>query len=346
MKAVVLVGGFGTRLRPLTLTRPKQMLPILHQPMIEHVLEHLAAAGIEEAVLSMGYKPDAFADAYPDGVCAGVKLHYAIEPEPLDTAGAIRFAALHAGIAERFVVVNGDVLTDLDLTALVAFHDEHGGEGTIALHQVEDPSAFGVVPTDDDGRVLAFVEKPPREEAPTDLINAGTYVLEASVLDRIAEGRKVSIEREVFPAMVADQALFAMSGNTYWIDTGTPPKYRESQLDLLDGRRGEPANGVHPSAEIADDAKVTRSVIGAGARIGSGAVVRGSFVLPGAVVGAGATVERAILGERSHVGDGARVDDLAVLGDDAVVGAGLRVSGGSVGVGEHLEVDAASEAKD
>ncbi|QXC61436.1 NDP-sugar synthase [Aquihabitans sp. G128] len=338
MKAVVLVGGFGTRLRPLTLTTPKQMLPILHKPMIEHVLEHLASHGINEAVLSMGYRPDAFADAYPEGLCAGVKLHYAIEPEPLDTAGAIRFAARHAGIADRFVVVNGDVLTDLDIGALVRFHDEHHGEGTIALHKVDDPSAFGVVPTEADGKVIAFVEKPPRDEAPTDLINAGTYVLEASVLDRIADGRKVSIEREVFPAMVADGVLYATPGDTYWIDTGTPPKYLQSQMDLLRGVRGERAQGIHPSATIAPDAVVARSVIGEGVEIGAGAAVRGSIVMPGAKVGAGAVVERAILGRRSVVGAGARVDDLAVLGDDAVVGPDLRVSGGSVGVGEHLEL--------
>ncbi|MCB1030943.1 MAG: NDP-sugar synthase [Acidimicrobiales bacterium] len=336
MKAVVLVGGFGTRLRPLTFTTPKQMLTILHRPMIEHVLDHLARHGITEAVLSMGYRPDAFSDAYPDGECAGVKLHYAIEPEPLDTAGAIRFAALDAGIDERFVVVNGDVLTDLDIGALVDFHVSHGGEGTIALHQVEDPSAFGVVPTEPDGRVIAFVEKPPREEAPTDLINAGTYVLEASVLDRIADGRKVSIEREVFPAMVADQALYAMSGDTYWIDTGTPVKYMQSQLDLLDGVRGEPAEGIHASATVAPDAKVSRSVVGPGAVVESGAVVRDSIVLAGAHLGADCVVDRAIVGPSAKVGSGARIEDLAVLGDRAEVAAGLRVSGGSVGIDEHL----------
>jgi mannose-1-phosphate guanylyltransferase len=339
VRAVVLVGGFGTRLRPLTETTPKQMLPILHKPMIEHVIEHLALHGVDDAVLSMGYRPDAFVDAYPGGLCAGVKLHYAIEPEPLDTAGAIRFAARHADITERFVVVNGDVLTDLDLAALVDFHAAHGGEGTIALHQVEDPSAFGVVPTDDDGRVLAFVEKPPRDEAPTDLINAGTYVLEASVLDRIADGRKVSIEREVFPAMVADGALYAMSGDTYWIDTGTPPKYLQAQMDLLRGLRGERANGIHPSADIAADATVARSVVGAGAVIESGATVRGSVIMAGARVGARAVVERAIVGRRAHVGSEARVDDVAVLGDDASVAPGLRVSGGTVGVGERLDID-------
>ena len=333
----MLVGGFGTRLRPLTAETPKQMLPILHRPMIEHVLAHLAAHGVDDAVLSMGYRPDAFADAYPDGRCAGVTLHYAIEPEPLDTAGAIRFAALDAGIDERFLVVNGDVLTDLDLGELVAFHAEHGGEGTIALHRVEDPSAFGVVPTDDDGRVLAFVEKPTREEAPTDLINAGTYVLEPSVLDRIAPDRKVSIEREVFPAMVADGALFAMSGDTYWIDTGTPPKYLQSQLDLLDGVRGAPVEGIHAEADVAPDAKVQRSVVGPGATVGAGAEVRDAVLCAGARIGDGAIVDRAIVGPGATVGDGARVDDLAVLGDRAVVGPRLRVSGGIVGVDEHLE---------
>lgn len=337
MRAVVLVGGFGTRLRPLTLTTPKQMLPILHKPMIEHVLEHLSHHGIDDAVLSMGYRPDAFADAYADGVCAGVSLHYAIEPEPLDTAGAIRFAALDAGIDERFVVVNGDVLTDLDIGALVDFHDRCEAEGTIALHEVEDPSAFGVVPTDGDGRVLAFVEKPPRDEAPTDLINAGTYVLEPQVLDRIADGRKVSIEREVFPAMVADGVLFAMSGDTYWIDTGTPPKYLQAQLDLLSGLRGEPEQGVHPDASIDPTADVSRSVVGAGCVVEAGAVVRRSVLLPGSVVRAGAVIDRAILGRGAEVGGGARVEDVAVLGDRSSVGAGLRMSGGTLGLDEHLE---------
>lgn len=336
MRAVVLVGGFGTRLRPLTFTTPKQMLPIIHKPMIEHVLEHLATHGITDAVLSMGYRPDAFADAYPNGSCAGVAVHYAVEPEPLDTAGAIRFAALDAGISERFVVVNGDVLTDLDVNALIDFHEAHGAEGTIALHRVDDPSAFGVVPTDPQGRVEAFVEKPPRDEAPTDLINAGTYVLEASVLDRIAADRKVSIEREVFPAMVADGTLYAMDGHTYWIDTGTPAKYLQAQIDLLRGERGEKVQGVHPGARIEEGAIVARSVVGAGAHVAAGAEVRGSILLPGCSVGPHAVVERAIVGPGATIGEGARVDDLAVLGDRAVVDAGLRVSGGSVGVDEHL----------
>ena len=177
-------------------------------------------------------------EAYPEGRVAGIGLTYAVEPEPLDTAGAVRFAATFAGIDETFVVVNGDVLTDLDLTALVAFHRARGAEGTIALHPVADPSAFGVVPTDDDGRVTAFVEKPPRDEAPTNEINAGTYVLEPSVLARIPEGGRVSIERETFPAMVRDRRLFARSDDRYWLDTGTPAAFLEANFDYLNHKRG------------------------------------------------------------------------------------------------------------
>ena len=248
MQAIVLVGGFGTRLRPLTLSTPKQMLPVGNRPMLERVVGHLARHGIDRAVLSMGYRPDAFRDAYPDGTCAGVELHYAIEPEPRDTAGAIRFAADDAGIDERFVVLNGDVLTDLDVTDLVARHEAAGAEATLALHRVEDPSAFGVVPTEADGRVIAFIEKPPRDEAPTDLINAGTYVLEPSVLGRIEPDVPVNVERVTFPAIAADRALYAFDGNTYWIDAGTPATLLEANLDLLTGRRGEPQDGVHPDA--------------------------------------------------------------------------------------------------
>lgn len=326
-QAVVLVGGFGTRLRPLTNATPKQMLPILHRPMIEHVIDHLAEHGIEEAVLSMGYRPDRFTEAYPSGVFNGVKLHYAVEPEPLDTAGAIRFAAKDAGIAEQFIVVNGDVLTDLDIGALVAFHDERGADGTIALHRVEDPSAFGVVLTDDNGRVLAFVEKPPREEAPTDLINAGTYVLEPSVIDRIAEGRKVSIEREVFPAMVDDGVLYATPGDTYWIDTGTPAKYIESQLDLIDGLRQSSDDAVHEACRIHRDAHIERSVVMTGASIGAGADVRDAVVLPGAVVEAGARIDGSIVGPRARIGAGAVLTGLTVIGDDEVVPAGAHLDG-------------------
>jgi len=353
MKAVVLVGGEGTRLRPLTLSAPKQMLPIVGVPMIERVLGHLASHGVDEAVLSLGYLPDAFMEAYPDGHASGVQLTYAVEPEPLDTAGAVRFAATFAGVDQTFVVVNGDVLTDLDLTALVAFHRERGAEGTIALHPVADPSAFGVVPTDDDGRVTAFVEKPPRDEAPTNEINAGTYVLEPSVLRRIPAGGRVSIERETFPAMVRDGGLFARADDAYWLDTGTPAAYLEANFDYVRGRRGpvvapglvDRGDGilvegdsviegtvVGPSVvfagcRIESGAVVERSILGPGTDVAAGAVVTDSVLMEGCHVAADAKVAGSIMGPRSVVGQRGDVRPVSVLGADAVVSSGTLVDG-------------------
>jgi mannose-1-phosphate guanylyltransferase len=326
MIAVVLVGGVGTRLRPLTLHTPKQMLDIVDRPMLEWVVAGLARHGVDDVVLSLGYRPDAFRARYPDGRCAGVALHYAVEPEPLDTAGAIRFAALDAGIDERFLVCNGDVLTDLDVTALVAFHESSGAEATIALHQVEDPSAFGVVPTDEQGRVLAFVEKPSRADAPTDLINAGTYVVEPSVLERIEAGRRTSIERETFPAMAQDGTLYAQhDGGVYWLDTGTPLDYLQAQLDLIDGVRGVPPEAVSSAAVVLG--RVEHSIVGAGATIEEDAEVVGSMVARGARVGAGAVVRDSILGPGSIVNEGAHVIGGSVLGQDAVVAPGAQLTG-------------------
>jgi mannose-1-phosphate guanylyltransferase len=304
------------------------MLPVGNRPMIERVLEHLGAHGVTRAVLALGYRPDAFRDAYPDGRCAGVELHYAIEPEPRDTAGAIRFAAVDAAIRERFLVLNGDVLTDLDIGALVAAHERTGAEATLALHRVEDPSAFGVVPTDEAGRVTAFIEKPPREEAPTDLINAGTYVLEPSVLARIAPDQPVNVERVTFPAMVADGTLYALDGDAYWIDAGTPETYLAANLDLINGSRQPVEPGVHPDAQV--DGAVVDAVVGPGAAIGAGALVSSSVVLAGAVIGPGARIHDAIIGARAHVGAGASLDGGTVLGDEAVVPDGTQLTGARI----------------
>ena len=327
MRAVVLVGGFGTRLRPLTHHRPKQMLPIVNRPMIEHVVGHLVAHGVDDVVLSLGYQPDGFRDAYPGGRCAGASLHYAIEPEPLDTAGAIRFAALDAGIDERFLVVNGDVLTDLDVTAFLAFHDARAAEGTVSLHRVDDPSRYGVVLTDARGRVSAFVEKPPRGEAPSDLINAGTYVLEPSVIDRIPAGRRVSVERETFPAMAAAGSLYARADGCYWIDTGTPCEYIQAQLDLVDGVRGAPIDGIHPDAEVDGNATVKRSVVGARAVVAHGARVENAVLLPGVRVCASAVVDGSVVGEGAVVAEGAQVVGGSVVGDGEVVRRGRHIDG-------------------
>ncbi len=322
MKAVVLVGGEGTRLRPLTLTTPKQMLPIGDRPMLERVLGWLRGHGIDEVVLSLGYRPEAFRRAYPGGECDGVGLRYAVEPEPLDTAGAIRFAATEGGIDDTFVVVNGDVLTGLDVTGLIGLHHERAAEATIALTPVEDPSAFGVVPTGDDGRVLAFIEKPPRDEAPTNLINAGTYVLERSVLDRIPTGRRVSIERETFPALVAAGRLYAMASDADWIDAGTPATYLAANLRY--------ASEPDRSCTVGPGAVVKDSVIGAGVTIGRDAVVESSVVMDGAAVAARAEVRNSIVGAGAKVGDGARLASLSVVGAGSSVDPGVQLAGGRV----------------
>jgi mannose-1-phosphate guanylyltransferase len=327
VKAIVLVGGFGTRLRPLTFTTPKQMLPVVGVPMIERVVTKLSEHGVTDAILSLGYRPDAFIEAYPDDVCAGVRLHYAVEPDPLDTAGAVRFAAIDAGIDSRFIVVNGDVLTDVDLAAMWKYHVDTGAEGTIHLVPVDDPSRYGVVPTDPSGRVEAFVEKPPRDEAPSNWINAGTYVLEPSVIDRIPAGRKVSIERETFPAMVADGTLFAYPSDVYWVDAGTPATYLQVQLDYVEGRRGPAEPAVAASASVADDADVQRSVIMDGAVVEGGATVVGSVLLPDSVVERNAQVLDSIIGPAATVGEGARLSSLCVIGDGIYVEAGAELTG-------------------
>jgi mannose-1-phosphate guanylyltransferase len=327
VRAIVLVGGFGTRLRPLTLSTPKQMLPVVHRPMIERVIESLAGHGIDEVVLSLGYRPDAFLDRYPDDECAGVRMLYAVEPEPLDTAGAIAFAAAEAGVRGTFVVVNGDVLSDVNITELVGFHRGTGAEATIALTRVDDPSRFGVVPIDDHGRVESFVEKPPVGEAPTNWINAGTYVCESSMLDRIPPGRPVSIEREVFPAMVADQVLYAWHSPAYWVDAGTPGTYLSAQLDIIDGRRGNAEEPVAADARIDASATVDHSVLMSRVSVAAGAVVRDSVLLPGSTVAAGARVEGSMLGAGAVVGPGAVVTGLSVVGDHAAVPAGSTLDG-------------------
>jgi mannose-1-phosphate guanylyltransferase len=248
-----------------------------------------------------------------------VRLTYAVEDTPLDTAGAIRFAATAAGIDERFLVLNGDVLTDLDIGALVDFHDGHGGDGTLHLIPVEDPSRYGVVPTDADGRVEAFVEKPSKEEAPSHWINAGTYVLEPSVLDRIAPEGRVSIERETFPALAAEGRLYGYEAETYWVDAGTAPTYLQAQLDLVDGHRTETPPAVAADASVAGGAKLDHAIVMSGASVADGALVVDSAVLPGARVESGATVRDSIVGPGAVVGADAVVEAGTVLGDGAVV---------------------------
>jgi len=327
VEAVVLVGGLGTRLRPLTADTPKQMLPVVDRPMIEHVVAHLALHGVTRVVLSLGFRPEAFTAAYPDGTCAGMPLHYAVEPEPLDTAGAVRFAALDARVDETFLVLNGDVLTDLDVTAMVGRHRAAGASGTIALTEVDDPSRYGVVPFDDERQVLGFVEKPPADEASSRWINAGTYVLEPAVLDRIAPGCRVSIEREVFPSLAAEGALRAEPSSGYWLDTGTPEAYLRANLDLVDGTRADlPA--VHLSATVDGRARVRGSVVMAGSGVGSDAVVHGAVVMDGATVERGSIVRDSVVGPGAVIGEGASVVGCCLIGPGVSVPARATLDGG------------------
>ena len=328
MRAVVLVGGFGTRLRPLTNDTPKPMLPVGHHSIIESVVSQLARGGISEVVLALGFRPEPFVAAFPDGTCAGIPLTYAVEPEPLDTAGAIRFAATAAGVDSTFVVVNGDVICDVDVAALVRFHRSSGAEGTLHLTAVDNPSAFGVVVLDGSGVVQRFVEKPAPGTETSNLVNAGTYVLEPSVIERIPDGRKVSVEREVFPLMVADRTLFGLATDDYWLDTGQPQLYLRANLDLLDGlRRHERCEAIAPGATVAPSATVSHSVIGEGAAVGAGAVVEDSVLLPGASVGAGARVRDSIVA--GAVGAGANLLT-CVIGSAATVAEGLELTGARV----------------
>ncbi len=323
MRAVVLVGGFGTRLRPLTLSVPKPMLLVGHVPIIERLIANLVRGGVTDVTLALGFRPEPFLEAFPDGHCAGASLRYAVEPEPLDTAGAIRFAAEAADIDDTFVVANGDVLTDLDVDALVAFHRSRHAEATLHLMAVDDPSSFGVVGLDADGRIERFVEKPSPGTEPSNLVNAGTYVLEPSVLDAIPLGQKTSIERVTFPRLVERGSAFGLATADYWIDTGKPELYLSANLDLLDGTRpGSPCQAVHDDAHVHERADVRTSIVAGGAIIDEGALVERSVVLAGAHVHAEAKVSGSVV--MGEVSAGAVVID-SVIGADAVVAPGEHV---------------------
>jgi mannose-1-phosphate guanylyltransferase len=331
LRAIILVGGEGTRLRPLTFTRPKPVLPIGGLPMLARKLAHLAEHGVTDAVLSLGYKPDAFTSAFPSGEISGVRVIYAVEPAPLDTAGAIRFAAEEAGYLitddnDPIIAVNGDTITSLDLTAQYALHKRVGAEATIALTQVEDPSAFGVVPTDDQGRVIAFVEKPPKDEAPTDWINAGAYLLERRFFARIPSGQRVSIERATFPLLVADRTLYAIHDPAYWIDAGVPSTYVQANIDLA--KREQPSgNLIGPDTSVDASATINSSVIGMNCAVGPYAHVASSVVHNNVTIGANVTLDHAIIGNGVVIGDGARITGLSVIGDGAVVEPGAVFNG-------------------
>jgi mannose-1-phosphate guanylyltransferase len=320
MQAIVLVGGEGTRLRPLTDDVPKPALTLVDRPLLAYTVEWLAAHGVTEAVLACGFLPEALGD----GERAGVRLSYVVEPERRGTAGAIRFAADSLGdrLEDRFLALNGDVLADLDLGALLRAHDERDARVSLALHPVEDSSAYGLVGCDGDGAVLEFLEKT-GETVPGE-INAGAYVLERSVLDLIPASEEVSIEREVFPRLIGD-GLYGLRLDGYWTDIGTPERYLAASWDILEGRVATrvrptapgllvgtgtevaaaatvgPRAVLAPGCVVAADARVTESVLLDGCRIGAGASVSGSILAPGVSVEPGATLNGAVVGRNELV---------------------------------------------
>jgi mannose-1-phosphate guanylyltransferase len=324
--AVILVGGQGTRLRPLTLSAPKPMLPTAGVPFLEHLLARIAASGMKHVVLGTSYKAEVFEEQFGDGSSYGLEIEYVVEDEPRGTGGGI------ANVASRLrhktsVVFNGDVLSGLDLGAMLEAHFQKQADLTLHLVRVGDPRAFGCVPTDSDGRVTAFLEK--TQDPPTDQINAGAYVFQREVIDRIPTGRAVSVEREVFPKLLSDGLkVFGYVDATYWRDMGTPEDFVRGSADLvrgiapspvLDGHRGESL--VHEGAAVAPGALlIGGTVVGRGAEIGAGARLDGAVIFDGVKIEAGSVVERSIIGFGARVGPRALIRD-GVIGDGANIGA-------------------------
>jgi mannose-1-phosphate guanylyltransferase len=349
-QAVILVGGAGTRLRPLTDTRPKPMMPLVDRPFVAHQLDLLRRHGVTDVIFSCGYRPDALRAHFGEGESAGVRLRYVVDPEPLGTAGAMKNAE---GLLDGspFLVLNGDILTDLDLSAVMEAHARTGAAGTVVLTPVEDPSAFGLVRLHDDHSVEAFVEKPsPQELRPGEpfRINAGTYLLDPSVLDDIPAGRAVSVEREVFPSLAEAGALFGFPSDAYWRDIGTPASYLAAHHDVLSGAActESPTGDAYlgPGAAVDAGASVgARSSLGPDARVDAGAVVEGSVLGAGTRVAEGALLRDAILGGGVTVGPCAVLEPGAVVGDGAAIGAAARVDG-SAPVATGAEVSGPADA--
>lgn len=344
MNAVILAGGKGTRLRPLTLNTPKPIVPILSRPFLALQIDLLKKTGIGEIVLSLSYQPRRIEEIFGDGSELGVRIHYTMEPEPLGTAGAVKNA--ETLLLDRTIVLNGDVLSDLDLGDVVRFHESAGSKATIVLTSVANPSAYGLVETEQDGRVRGFLEKPSYDEITCDTINAGVYVLERELLDFIPAGKNYSFERGFFPHLLRERVPFyAYVHRGYWIDIGTPEKYLKVHRDILSGvlpfEGFHPNAGgtyVHPDATVESGSRLTGpayigarsivkasaviepyAVVGANCRIEEGAAVADSVLWANVRVGEQARVRGTLIGRSAHIGHHAIVDRGVVLGDKSVI---------------------------
>jgi mannose-1-phosphate guanylyltransferase len=353
MQAVILVGGEGTRLRPLTSTVPKPVVPLVDRPFIVFMLEWLKHHGVDDVILSCGFLATSVRNVLGDGSQLGIRLRFVEEPEPRGTAGALKYA--ESFLDERFLMLNGDVLTDMDLTAQIAQHEATGATGTLALVPVPDPTNYGLVRLADDNAVREFVEKPSADQIDTHLISAGAYVLERSVVDMIDADRSVSIEREIWPRLVG-QGLFGFPSDAYWLDIGTPERYLQGTFDIIEGNvQTDVLERLGTGyMSVAEDAVLTGRVIppavvergceiGAGAHVGSlvvlgdcvtvgeGARIERSVVLQGSEIGAGCVLTDCIvaagvrIGERSVISDGAVLGEGVTVGADNVLSRGVRV---------------------
>ena len=333
MQALVLAGGEGTRLRPLTHTTPKPVMPLAGRPFLSYMLDWLGFYGVSEVVLSCGRGSEGVKRVLGD-IYHGMRLRYVIEEEPLGTAGPVRLAYDRGLLSDRFLVLNGDVLTDLDLAAQQSQHERTKAWATLALVEVSDVSSYGVVPTDADGRVESFLEKS-EGEPPTNRINAGVYVLETEVAASIPSGRPVSFEREVFPRLVGPK-LYGFRAEGYWIDIGTPERYLEATYDLLSGRvtsglpaRDETGSLVYAPCLVSGAHIGPQSVLGPHCSVGTDSTVERSVLHEGVVVGADCVVRESVLADRVRVGEGARIGPGALVGSEAVIAAGAAVETGA-----------------
>jgi len=352
LPAVILVGGQGTRLRPLTERIRKDMLPLVDRPLLAFTFEHLRKHGVRRGIVSCGYLPtqieEHFGSAYGD-----LDLEYRVEDEPLGTAGGIAFAA--DAIDETFFALNGDSLRDGDLTEIVDFHRESGAKATILLTPVADPSRYGLVRLASDGRVSTFLEKPRPEEIDTNLINAGVYVLEPEVLSLVPRDRAVSIERDVFPRLADEGSVYGLALDGYWLDVGTPEAYLQAHRDVLErsfatetgdalgpdftlvdksakvhpGARLVPPVYVGPGAVVEDGARAgSLAVVGAGTHLARGALVENAVIGSRVTIGAATAVVGSIIGDDAELGPGCEVRNLSVVGPGAKLGRGNALDHG------------------
>jgi mannose-1-phosphate guanylyltransferase len=340
---VILVGGQGTRLRPLTSTVPKPVVRLVDRPFIAFMLEWLRGHGVDDVIMSCGFLADSVREVLGNGSQLGIRLRFVEEPEPRGTAGALKLA--EPMLDERFLMLNGDVLTDIDLTAQIAQHEASGARATLALVPVPDPSAYGVVILREDRSVSEFVEKPSPDSVKSNLISAGSYVLEREILDLIAPDRNVSIEREVWPRLVGN-GLYGFVSDGYWLDIGTPERYLQGTFDILEGnvqsavraRLGSDWLLVDEDAKVHGRA-VPPAVLERGVSVAEGAHVGSLVVLAQDVsVGAGASVERAVVLEGTRIGEGCELRD-CIVGARCDIGAGTKISGGAV-LGDGVKVGA------